>query len=197
MRKILIFSYFCRLTSLWHKLKWLPFNVLAFFSTAFRASWNYWRGKWWCSSAMICAQFWFNCFIACTMNFGHVNRVPLTYEPANLFREAIWSDMIPLCTFPGQLFIADTNNNIIRYLDLNKEGAELLTLELKGVRPPLPKSRTLKRLRSRSSSDTLTVKVDGISSSEGILGLKISLPEGCHFSKVLAHSLRYTRPWTA
>ncbi|KAI3440505.1 Thioredoxin domain-containing protein, partial [Psidium guajava] len=83
----------------------------------------------------------------------------------------------------GRLFIADTNNNVIRYLDLNKGGAELLTLELKGVRPPVHKSRTLKRLRSRTSSDTLTVKVDGISSSEGNLGLKISLPEGYHFSK--------------
>lgn len=83
----------------------------------------------------------------------------------------------------GRLFIADTNNNVIRYLDLNKEGAEILTLELKGVRPPVPKSRTLKRLRSRTSSETLTVKVDGISSSEGNLGLKISLPEGYHFSK--------------
>ncbi|KAI6692331.1 hypothetical protein NL676_020041 [Syzygium grande] len=83
----------------------------------------------------------------------------------------------------GRLFIADTNNNVIRYLDLNKADAELLTLELKGVRPPVPKSRTLKRLRSRMSSDTLSVKVDAISSSEGNLGLKISLPEGYHFSK--------------
>jgi len=102
--------------------------------------------------------------------------------------------MIPFCIFPGRLFIADTNNNIIRYLDLNKEGAEILTLELKGVRPPVPKSRTLKRLRSRTSSETLTVKVDGISSSEGNLGLKISLPEGYHFSKVLALFLRYLWP---
>ncbi|KAI8531712.1 hypothetical protein RHMOL_Rhmol11G0156800 [Rhododendron molle] len=83
----------------------------------------------------------------------------------------------------GRLFIADTNNSVIRYLDLNKEEPELLTLELKGVQPPIPKSRSLKRLRRRSSADTDTVKVDGSSSNEGNLYLKISVPEGYHFSK--------------
>ncbi|KAG5525459.1 hypothetical protein RHGRI_031948 [Rhododendron griersonianum] len=83
----------------------------------------------------------------------------------------------------GRLFIADTNNSVIRYLDLNKEKPELLTLELKGVQPPIPKSRSLKRLRQRSSADTDTVKVDGSSSNEGNLYLKISVPEGYHFSK--------------
>ncbi|PSS28872.1 NHL repeat-containing protein, partial [Actinidia chinensis var. chinensis] len=84
----------------------------------------------------------------------------------------------------GRLFIADTNNSIIRYLDLNKENPELLTLELKGVQPPTPKSRSLKRLRRRSSADTETVKVNGSSSNVGNLYLKISVPEGYHFSKV-------------
>uniref|UniRef100_A0A2N9EPZ1 Thioredoxin domain-containing protein n=1 Tax=Fagus sylvatica TaxID=28930 RepID=A0A2N9EPZ1_FAGSY len=83
----------------------------------------------------------------------------------------------------GRLFIADTNNSVIRYLDLNKEEAELLTLELKGVQPPGSKSRSLRRLRRRSSADTLTVTVDGGSSNEGNLSLKISLPEEYHFSK--------------
>ncbi|XP_058189990.1 protein SUPPRESSOR OF QUENCHING 1, chloroplastic isoform X7 [Rhododendron vialii] len=83
----------------------------------------------------------------------------------------------------GRLFIADTNNSVIRHLDLNKEEPELLTLELKGVQPPIPKSRSLKRLRRRSSADTDTVKVDGSSSIEGNLYLKISVPEGYHFSK--------------
>ncbi|KAJ4719324.1 NHL repeat-containing protein 2-like [Melia azedarach] len=83
----------------------------------------------------------------------------------------------------GNLFIADTNNNIIRYLDLNKEEAKLLTLELKGVLPPKPKSRSPKRLRKRSSADTQMVVIDGVFSNEGNLYLKISLPEECHFSK--------------
>lgn len=95
---------------------------------------------------------------------------------------------VPFCR-AGRLYIADTNNSVIRYLDLNKEGSELLTLELKGVKPPMPKPKTLRRLRSRVSADTLTVKVDGISSKEGNLRLQISLPQGYHFSKVIRASL--------
>ncbi|CAH2068744.1 unnamed protein product [Thlaspi arvense] len=70
-----------------------------------------------------------------------------------------------------------------QYLDLDKEEPELLTLELKGVRPPTPKSRSLKRLRRRSSADTETITVDGGSSKKGNLYLKISVPQGYHFSK--------------
>ncbi|CAN1356753.1 Protein SUPPRESSOR OF QUENCHING 1, chloroplastic [Linum perenne] len=83
----------------------------------------------------------------------------------------------------GMLIIADTNNSVIRCLNLNKEEAELGTLELKGVLPPTPRSRSLKRLRRRASADTQIVKVDGVSSNEGKLLLKISLPEEYHFSK--------------
>uniref|UniRef100_M0ZSP7 2-deoxyglucose-6-phosphate phosphatase n=1 Tax=Solanum tuberosum TaxID=4113 RepID=M0ZSP7_SOLTU len=91
--------------------------------------------------------------------------------------------MLFYITFLGRLYIADTNNSVIRYLDLNKSEAEVLTLELKGVQPPL-KSRSLKRLRRRSGADTQTVVVNGGSSSEGTLNLRISVPEGYHFSKV-------------
>ncbi|KAI3668992.1 hypothetical protein L6452_40210 [Arctium lappa] len=83
----------------------------------------------------------------------------------------------------GRLFIADTNNSLIRYLDLNKENAELVTLELKGVQPPTPKSRSPRRLRRRTSADTETIMVNGVSSNEGNLILSISVPEGYHFSK--------------
>nr|XP_027114870.1 protein SUPPRESSOR OF QUENCHING 1, chloroplastic-like isoform X1 [Coffea arabica] len=83
----------------------------------------------------------------------------------------------------GRLFIADTNNNLIRYLDLKTKKPELLTLELKGVQPPAPKSRSLKRLRRRSGADKETIVINGGSSSEGNLILKISVPEGYHFSK--------------
>lgn len=83
----------------------------------------------------------------------------------------------------GRLFIADTNNSLIRYLDLNKKDAQLVTLELKGVQPPALKSRSPRRLRKRTSADTETIVVDGGSSNEGILNLTISVPEGYHFSK--------------
>ncbi|KAL1221163.1 Protein SUPPRESSOR OF QUENCHING 1 [Cardamine amara subsp. amara] len=84
----------------------------------------------------------------------------------------------------GRLFVADTNNSLIRYIDLNKgEEAEILTLDLKGVQPPMPKAKSLKRLRKRASADTKIVKVDSVTSQEGDLNLKISLPDGYHFSK--------------
>ncbi|XP_010259233.1 PREDICTED: NHL repeat-containing protein 2 isoform X1 [Nelumbo nucifera] len=83
----------------------------------------------------------------------------------------------------GRLLIADTNNSIIRYLDLNKADLELFTLELKGVQPPSPKSKSLKRLRRRLTADVRTITVDGGSSMEGNLYLKISVPGGYHFSK--------------
>lgn len=82
----------------------------------------------------------------------------------------------------GRLFIADTNNSVIRYLDLNKPESDLLTMELKGVQPPV-KSRSMKRLRRRSSADTQTIVVNGGSSNEGNLNINISLPEEYHFSK--------------
>ncbi|VYS49318.1 unnamed protein product [Arabidopsis thaliana] len=84
----------------------------------------------------------------------------------------------------GRLFVADTNNSLIRYIDLNKgEDSEILTLELKGVQPPMPKAKSLKRLRKRASADTKIVKVDSVTSREGDLNLRISLPDGYHFSK--------------
>ncbi|KAJ7973259.1 NHL repeat-containing protein 2 [Quillaja saponaria] len=83
----------------------------------------------------------------------------------------------------GRLYIADTNNSLIRYLDLNKQEAELLTLDLEGVQPPTPKSRSFKRLRRRSTADTVTISVASVSSNQGNLSLKISLPKEYHFSK--------------
>ncbi|MCL7028124.1 hypothetical protein MKW94_020339 [Papaver nudicaule] len=83
----------------------------------------------------------------------------------------------------GRLLIADTNNSEIRYIDLNEQDPKLLTLELKGVQPPTEKPRSLKRLRRRSSADTKSIMVDGGSSAEGNLYLKLSVPEGYHFSK--------------
>ncbi|XP_020108187.1 uncharacterized protein LOC109724010 isoform X3 [Ananas comosus] len=66
----------------------------------------------------------------------------------------------------GKLLIADTNNNAIRYLDLNEKDPVLRTLELKGVQPPSSKPKSLKRLRRRLSADTKVIKVDGGSSKE-------------------------------
>ncbi|CAL0308538.1 unnamed protein product [Lupinus luteus] len=83
----------------------------------------------------------------------------------------------------GRLFIADTNNSLIRYLDLNNDEYALSTLELKGFQPPKPKLRSFKRLRRRTSADTETINIDAISSNEGNLSIEISLPNEYHFSK--------------
>ncbi|CAO2837601.1 unnamed protein product [Amaranthus hypochondriacus] len=83
----------------------------------------------------------------------------------------------------GRLLIADTNNSVIRYMDLSQSEPELCTLELKGVQPPASRTKTMKRLRKRLSSDTQIVMVNGGSSKEGNLYLRISVPEGYHFSK--------------
>ncbi|XP_073119373.1 protein SUPPRESSOR OF QUENCHING 1, chloroplastic-like isoform X2 [Henckelia pumila] len=83
----------------------------------------------------------------------------------------------------GRLFIADTNNSVIRYVDLNEKEPVLLTLELKGVQPRAPKSKSLRRLRRRSEANTETVPIDGSSATEGKLFLKIMVPEGYHLSK--------------
>ncbi|XP_076913593.1 protein SUPPRESSOR OF QUENCHING 1, chloroplastic-like [Bidens hawaiensis] len=83
----------------------------------------------------------------------------------------------------GRLFIADTNNSLIRYLDLKQKDTQLVTFELKGVQPPAPKSRSPRRLRKRTSADTEKVVIDGGSSNEANLKLTISVPEGYHFSK--------------
>lgn len=94
-----------------------------------------------------------------------------------------------MTSFAGRLFIADTNNSLIRYLDLNKKDPELLTLELKGVQPPTPKSKSPRRLRRRSSADTETIAINGGSVNEGRLRLEIRVLEGYHFSKVSSISL--------
>ncbi|KAJ1417181.1 Six-bladed beta-propeller, TolB-like [Sesbania bispinosa] len=83
----------------------------------------------------------------------------------------------------GRLFIADTNNSLIRYLDLNSDEIELRTLELKGFQPPKTKSRSFKRLRRRPSADTVPITINAISSKEGNLSIEISLPNEYHFSK--------------
>lgn len=81
-------------------------------------------------------------------------------------------------------------------MDLNQGESVLYTLELKGVQPPAPRAKTMKRLRKRLSPDTQIVMVNGGPSTEGNMYLRISVPEGYHFSKVsisLSHADTYTR----
>jgi hypothetical protein len=86
----------------------------------------------------------------------------------------------------GKLYVADTNNSLIRVLDLQAQGGpKLETLELKGVQPPIPAAPTgPRRLRQRLSSDTQVIRIDPVDALNGDLQLQISLASGYHFSKV-------------
>jgi hypothetical protein len=83
----------------------------------------------------------------------------------------------------GRLLIADTNNSVIRYIDLNDKDLQLRTLELKGVQTPA-KPKSLKRLRRRLPADVQIIKVDAGKVKEGYLSLQFTVPDGYHFSKV-------------
>ncbi|KAJ3683032.1 hypothetical protein LUZ60_013259 [Juncus effusus] len=83
----------------------------------------------------------------------------------------------------GRLIIADTNNSVIRYIDINDKDPQLRTLELKDVQPPLKTKKSLKRLRRRLPTDAKVIKIDAGKSRAGYLSLSFSVPEGYHFSK--------------
>ncbi|KAG6555690.1 hypothetical protein Mapa_002927 [Marchantia paleacea] len=83
----------------------------------------------------------------------------------------------------GKIYVADTNNSLIRVLNVGANPPTLETLELKGVPPPLPAPASApRRLRRRLSSDIEIVKVDPVSSMNGDLELQISLPKDFHFT---------------
>lgn len=91
----------------------------------------------------------------------------------------------------GKLYVADTNNSLIRVLDLRAQGGpKLETLELKGVLPPtLATPSGPRRLRQRLSSDTQVIRIDPVTALNGDLQLQISLASGYHFSKVSSTSV--------
>ncbi|KAJ7554968.1 hypothetical protein O6H91_05G017800 [Diphasiastrum complanatum] len=84
----------------------------------------------------------------------------------------------------GTLYVADTNNSIIRVLSLAEGGrAKVRTLELKGVQPPHQNSVAFpRRLKRRPTPDTEIVRLDPVAASKGKLQLSISLPPGFHFT---------------
>jgi hypothetical protein len=87
----------------------------------------------------------------------------------------------------GKLYVADTNNSVIRILALTGQngGPTMTTLALKGVQPPVQAaSGTPRRLRKRLSSDTQIIHIDPITAASGDLQLQISLPSGFHFTTV-------------
>ncbi|BBN12735.1 phosphoglycolate phosphatase [Marchantia polymorpha subsp. ruderalis] len=83
----------------------------------------------------------------------------------------------------GKIYVADTNNSLIRVLNVGANPPTIETLELKGVPPPPPAPASApRRLRRRLTSDVEIVNVDPVSSMNGDLELQISLPKEFHFT---------------
>ncbi|GBG78262.1 hypothetical protein CBR_g26293 [Chara braunii] len=87
----------------------------------------------------------------------------------------------------GKIFIADTNNNVIRVLDMAENG-RIDTLELKSVPLPSPEApsspgKRRRRGSTKSRPDTEVVRVATVETTKGQLALKISIPQGYHFTK--------------
>lgn len=93
----------------------------------------------------------------------------------------------------GKIYVADTNNSLIRVLNVGANPPTIETLELKGVPPPPPAPASApRRLRRRLTSDVEIVNVDPVSSMNGDLELQISLPKEFHFTAVCISRLNST-----
>lgn len=83
----------------------------------------------------------------------------------------------------GQIYIADTNNSVIRILDTRADNL-LSTLDLSSVPLPSPSTpSSRRRLRKRQPVDAEVVELDPISAQSGKLELLINIPEGYHYTK--------------
>jgi len=88
----------------------------------------------------------------------------------------------------GQLFIADTNNGLIKVLDTKLVSAPLRTLELSGV--PLPKVRTRNDVPMDANmpppvdSDAVVVRAaTAVSAARGSITATVNLPQGFHLTE--------------
>ena len=95
---------------------------------------------------------------------------------------------------PGTVFVADTNNSVIRILDLSQSPAAVSTLTLTDVPSPAPPSYSSsstssepakrKSLRRRQAPEAEVVTVAAVGGSAGTLQLRIAIPDGYHFTEV-------------
>ncbi len=77
----------------------------------------------------------------------------------------------------GKLYIADTNNHVVRVADL--QTGRTVTLELKGVQRLRPRPRAV----SSFSGDVLTVPAQRVTPGAGTLVLSLQLPKGHKLSE--------------
>jgi thiol-disulfide isomerase/thioredoxin len=78
----------------------------------------------------------------------------------------------------GKLFVADTNNHLVRVVDLN-DGAKVRTLEIPGLEPPKPRAESGDRLRFTRAVEQPVDPVTIRPEAGGIrLRVKLELPPG-------------------
>eukprot|EP00271_Cylindrocystis_brebissonii_P018072 TRINITY_DN496_c0_g2_i1.p1 TRINITY_DN496_c0_g2~~TRINITY_DN496_c0_g2_i1.p1 ORF type:complete len:1137 (+),score=278.85 TRINITY_DN496_c0_g2_i1:69-3479(+) len=85
----------------------------------------------------------------------------------------------------GQIFVADTNNSLIRVLDTSTGTAQLSTLDLSSIPPPPPPLSTSgrRRLRRRAPVEAEVVETAALTGANGELRIHVSIPGGYHFTK--------------
>lgn len=90
-----------------------------------------------------------------------------------------------LFSFSGSIFVADTNNSVIRLF--YPETRTVATLDLSTVPPPPPElpAGTPRRLRKRQPVEAEVVEVPtALTSAEGTFTIQVKIPEGYHFTTV-------------
>eukprot|EP00475_Leptophrys_vorax_P025026 TRINITY_DN34865_c0_g1_i1.p1 TRINITY_DN34865_c0_g1~~TRINITY_DN34865_c0_g1_i1.p1 ORF type:complete len:408 (-),score=12.85 TRINITY_DN34865_c0_g1_i1:210-1307(-) len=102
-------------------------------------------------------------------------------------KEAQFSEPGGLAHGPnGTILVADTNNSLVRVLDLSSSPPLVSTLDLSSVPPPLAASSPSgpkRRLRRRQRADEEVVETRGLEGGVGEVNLRLSIPSDYHFTQ--------------
>jgi DNA-binding beta-propeller fold protein YncE len=92
-------------------------------------------------------------------------------------KQASFDEPAGLSAVAGKLYVADTNNHLIRTVDLAK-GNQVATLEIQGLKPPTPPEP--KESKPDASAPRVEVKPVTLQPTDGLVWLtvKLQLPEG-------------------
>ncbi|HEY2838651.1 MAG TPA: thioredoxin-like domain-containing protein [Pirellulales bacterium] len=97
-------------------------------------------------------------------------------------REASFDEPAGLSAAGGKLYVADTNNHLIRTVDLRHDNA-VATLDIKGLAPPKPTE--VKTSKADAGAPRVEVKPVTLQPADGLvwLAVKLALPEGWDLNK--------------
>jgi len=92
-------------------------------------------------------------------------------------KQASFDEPAGLAAVAGKLYVADTNNHLIRTVDLTN-GNEVATLEIQGLKPPTPPEP--KETKPDDSAPRVEVKPITLKPTDGLvwLAVKLQLPAG-------------------